>query len=80
MIFLLCEVLGSGDDLLFGLQDKYRQWLQVWPLAANRPGFKSLRLACYQPRGSLQAATSRQEDGAGTYRTLGCEDQGRSRW
>lgn len=46
--FFLYKVLVSGDDLLFDLQDKYRQWLEVWPLAANRPGFKSRRLACHQ--------------------------------
>lgn len=79
MIFLH-KVLVPGDDLLFDLQDKYRQWLKVWPLAANGPGFQSHRLACYQPRGFLQAATSRQEEGAHTYRTVGCEDQVRSRW
>lgn len=79
MIFLY-KVLISGDDVLFDLQDKYRQWLKVWPLAANRPGFKSHRLACYQPRGFLQAATSLLEEDANTHRTVGCKDQVRSRW
>lgn len=79
MIFLY-KVLISGDDVLFDLQDKYWQWLKVWPLAANRPGFKSHRLACYQPRGFLPAATSLQEEDANTHRTVGCKDQVRSRW